>query len=137
MPITLTSFAEISGRPPAASLRLALCTLGSGFGPESCIVFYASQPGAMVDLAADLSYLLCLRRTVSAPHTNGGDHRSGDEDVSAVALDVDLPPSRSCRGSPAWLSTGPSTARLGSCSAEVIFPTMPRPPCVTPPRPLT
>lgn len=91
-PITLTSFAAISGGSPAASLRLALSALGPRFDPESRIVFYANRPGALVDLAADFDYLLRLSRPASTPRSIGGDDRSGDAGVPPVALDVDLPP---------------------------------------------
>lgn len=69
-PITLTAFA-LGGRRPVASLRLALPSLGPGFGPASQIMFYAGTPGTFVDLAADLAHL---------------------DERPSVALDVELPP---------------------------------------------
>jgi hypothetical protein len=80
-PITLTEFSIVDGERPATSLRLNLSTQGSGFDPDSQIVLYAANPGAFVDLAADIDYL----------HRQGhpGD---GDGPRRAVALDIDLPP---------------------------------------------
>jgi hypothetical protein len=80
-PITLTEFSVLDGERPATSLRLNLSTQGSGFDPDSQIVLYAANPGAFVDLAADIDYL----------------HRQGEPDDGhgprpAVALDIDLPP---------------------------------------------
>jgi hypothetical protein len=42
-----------------ASLQLPLSALGP-YSPEAAITFYAATPGALVDLAADLSYALRL-----------------------------------------------------------------------------
>jgi hypothetical protein len=79
-PITLTAFAAIDGERPTTSLRLYLSSQGTGFDPDSQIVFYASNPGAFVDLAADSEYLDRQRAV------DGDGHRP------AVALDIDLPP---------------------------------------------
>jgi len=80
-PITLTEFSVVDGERPATSLRLNLSNQGSGVDPDSQIVLYAANPGAFVDLAADIDYL----------HRQGhpGD---GYGSRPAVALDIDLPP---------------------------------------------
>jgi len=79
-PVTLTSFAAAGRGSPVTSLRVALPALGPGFDPDSRIVFYAGRPGALVDLAADLSYLHSRRRPADSP------------DAPPVVLDDDLPP---------------------------------------------
>ena len=80
-PITLTAFSVDEGARAATSLRLNLAGQGPGFDPDSEIVFYAGTPGAFVDLAADIEYLLRQGQPV-----DGDGHRP------AVALDTDLPP---------------------------------------------
>jgi hypothetical protein len=79
-PVTLTSFARKGDVAPVTSLRLALTTLGPGFDPDSRIVLYAGQAGALVDLAADLDYLHRRRGPMDVP------------DRPPVVLDGDLPP---------------------------------------------
>lgn len=71
-PVTLTAFTSPDGVPVATSLRISLSVLGDGFAAPSRVIFYATTPGAFVDLAADLAYALT--------RTDG------------LALDVDLPP---------------------------------------------
>ena len=82
-PVTLTAFLPPqAGESIATSLRLPLAALASGFDPESRIVFYATAPGALVDLAADFAYALDL----PAVTTGALDGQR------SIALDVDLPP---------------------------------------------
>ena len=79
-PVTLTSFGATDGASPVTSLGLAVSTLGPAFDPDSRIVFYAGRPGALVDLAAELSYLHRRSRPAARP------------DRPPVVLDGDLPP---------------------------------------------
>lgn len=88
-PVTLAVFGDIDGQRPATSLRLALSDLDPVFDPQSRIVFYASRPGALVDLAADLDYLQRQRGPAVAGHAVVGRR---DARRPTVRLDVDLPP---------------------------------------------
>ena len=71
-PITLTEFSVLDGERPATSLRLNLSTQGSGFDPDSQIVLYAANPGAFVDLAADIDYLHRHGQRSRWPRTSAG-----------------------------------------------------------------
>jgi hypothetical protein len=88
-PVTLTAFGGIHGARPTTSFRLVLSSMGPGFDPESRIVFYASTPGAFVDLAADLAYLQRVRGLEDTGYAAEGNRRGRRP---AVALDADLPP---------------------------------------------
>jgi hypothetical protein len=88
-PVTLTAFGDIDGVRPATSVRMALSGTGPGFDPESRIVLYASQPGAFVDLAADLAYLQ-RRQAADGAAVAADASRNGHQ--PSVALDADLPP---------------------------------------------
>jgi hypothetical protein len=79
-PVTLTAHEPQDGRTAAASLRWATAH-GSPL-EETSLTLYAHHPGAFVDLAADLQYL------IEGPH-HLHDQR-GFEDL--VRLDRDLPP---------------------------------------------
>ena len=77
-PVSLTAFV-----PPqdvdsiTTSLRVGFAALGPGFDGGSSVVFYASTPGAFVDLAADFGYAL---------------------DTQLLVLDADLPPPTTISG---------------------------------------
>ena len=76
-PITLTAFEPLAdGATVASSLELSLTVL-AGAAPSSVLVLYATRPGAFVDLAADLGYVL-------PDHAGVGGH---------LRLDAGLPPS--------------------------------------------
>ena len=73
-PVTLTSFLPAAdGDEIATSLRLPLVTVSSDVDSQSRVIFYATTPGAFVDLAADLGHVLRV----------------------AIVLDADLPPQTS------------------------------------------
>lgn len=102
-PVVLTAFAAdpgaasgqeridgTTGRDPIlTSLRLPLRLVHAGFEDGSQIVFYASRPGAFVDLAADLSY------TLSPPTP---ERSSGPDEGPVIVLDADLPPNSRTSG---------------------------------------
>ena len=75
LPVTLDATPlTTEGDPAATSLGVPLPLLSPAFQPGGRVVFYSTVPGALVDLAADLTRL--LGRT---------------EGAAAVELDVDLP----------------------------------------------
>lgn len=79
-PITLTDLLPAGTDGAAlASLRVPLSLIGPDHDGGSRVVFYAGTPGAFVDLAADLSYV--LEATTS---------RDG-ETSRRLVLDADLP----------------------------------------------
>lgn len=57
-PVILSSFLPGAEGKIATSLRLSLAGLSAGFDSRSQVIFYATTPGAFVDLAADLGYAL-------------------------------------------------------------------------------
>ena len=79
-PVTLTAFHSSDGQ--AAGTSLWWTTPHPGTHQETSLTLYAHHPGAFVDLAADLGYLLRSR-----PHLTDG-WRAED----LVRLDRDLPP---------------------------------------------
>jgi hypothetical protein len=84
-PVVLAAFADDGhDGAVATSLRVPLALLDSGFAAESRIVFYASTPGAFVDLAADLEFALSLGASTPVPGKNST--------LSAIRLDADPPP---------------------------------------------
>jgi len=96
-PVTLTDLlpAESDGRV-LTSLRLPLVLLGPDHDGGSRVTFYASIPGAFVDLAADLGYAL---ETSVTTVPDGQDHAGSDldgqtaahpEDQLGLLLDGDL-----------------------------------------------
>ena len=99
-PVVLTAFAEFDGTV-ATSLRLPLSLLNPVLEVPSQVVFYARTPGALVDLAADLTYALRgAGATDGAPsdgHVGIGLRRI-DGHRSAIVLDADLPPSTRVSG---------------------------------------
>ena len=80
-PVALTLMPPGAGAA-RASLRLVLTPLDVRLDPSSHIIWYATAPGAFVDLAADLSYALTLPL-----RTDGVD----DHDGASVVVDGDLP----------------------------------------------
>lgn len=91
-PVSLTSFPPTAdGEEIATSLRLALVALSSGFDSQSRVIFYATVPGAFVDLAADLGHALRLPTLLPGDrtaHPGGG----GNGTAGLIVLDADLPP---------------------------------------------
>ncbi len=58
---------------------------------DSRIVFYAATPGALVDLAADLSHALGVP-TITGRVSDGGEPADVAGHDAAIRLDDDLPP---------------------------------------------
>jgi hypothetical protein len=89
-PVTLTEYSD-EDVPAATSLRLDLALVLTGLDRRSSIVFYAAAPGALVDLAADLGYVLGVAGPGAAfPHSTGTAAYEGER--VAIELDGDLPP---------------------------------------------
>ena len=83
-PVTLTELIpQQTDGAVTTSLRVPLSLLGPGHDEGSRIIFYASTPGAFVDLAADLGYVL-----KAAVRT---DHLDGDRAASDAAPYAELP----------------------------------------------
>jgi hypothetical protein len=83
-PVTLTELIpQQTDGAVTTSLRVPLSLLGPGHDEGSRIIFYASTPGAFVDLAADLGYVL-----KAAVRT---DHLDGDGAASDAAPYAELP----------------------------------------------
>ena len=102
-PVTLTAFADghdADGHeiPVGTSLRLPLALVSPVVDPESRVVFFALNPGAFTDLAADLSYALGVTPVDQASQAADGDgHRDNggarlDGHRRSIELDADLPP---------------------------------------------
>jgi hypothetical protein len=94
-PVTLTELIpQQTDGAVTTSLRVPLSLLGPGHDEGSRIIFYASTPGAFVDLAADLGYV--LKAAVRTDHLDGDGAASdaapyGELPISLV-LDGDLSP---------------------------------------------
>jgi hypothetical protein len=102
-PVTLIAFADghdADGHdvPVGTSLRLPLALVSPVVDPDSRVVFFAVTPGALTDLAADLSYALGgIPVDQASPAVDGVDQRGKRADGlrRTIELDVDLqPPSR-------------------------------------------
>ena len=100
-PVRVTAFLPPEdGESITASLRIPVSSLVPRSDPESRIVFYAATPGAFVDLAADLDYL--LRTQVGSPdapeppapsgHVDGQSPSTRADGHRPMSLDSDLPP---------------------------------------------
>jgi hypothetical protein len=100
-PVTLTELIpQQTDGAVTTSLRVPLGLLGPGHDEGSRIIFYASTPGAFVDLAADLGYV--LKAAVRTDHLDG-DGAASDaapyaEPPRSLALDGDLPPNLEASG---------------------------------------
>jgi hypothetical protein len=101
-PITLTAFtdghdADGNDLPAGTSLRLPLALVSPAVDHGSRVVFFAVTPGAFIDLAADLSYVLGrIPVNQASPPVDGDDHRDHggaglDGHRRAIELDADLP----------------------------------------------
>jgi hypothetical protein len=94
-PVTLTVFTDGHDVPVGTSLRLPLGLVSRTVDGESRVVFYAGIPGALTDLAADLSHALG-GITVEQPSiaADDADRRGprGDGHRRVIELDADLPP---------------------------------------------
>lgn len=100
-PVVLTVH-RTAGRPPdpddvpfaVTSCRVPLSLVDANLEPGSQVVVYATTPGALVDLAADLSYALADHSGEVSTGLRPGRPDSLDDSDHAptVGLDLDLPP---------------------------------------------
>ncbi|HEY6812133.1 MAG TPA: ANTAR domain-containing protein [Propionibacteriaceae bacterium] len=93
-PVILSAFTDGQDGPVGTSLRLPLGLVSSVDG-DSRVVFFAGNPGAFTDLAADLSHALGgIPVEQSSPAADGMDLDGTDVDGhrKVIELDVDLPP---------------------------------------------
>ena len=98
-PVVLTVHRTV-GRPPdpgsvppaVTSCQVPLGLVNASFEPESRVVVYATTPGALVDLAADLSYALADHPGGTSTGCPGRPGSVGGTDhAPTIALDLDLP----------------------------------------------
>jgi hypothetical protein len=92
-PVTLTELIpQQTDGAVTTSLQVPLSLLGPGHDEGSRIIFYASTPGAFVDLAADLGYV--LKAAVRTDHLDGAasDAAPYAELPISLVLDGDLSP---------------------------------------------
>jgi hypothetical protein len=87
-PVSLTAWREPGAPAPATSLQIPLPLLFRST-PGSSLTLYAAVPGALVDLAADLSFALDQPLTALAldrhlPHPNPHSHISGLTEFSHI-----------------------------------------------------
>jgi len=100
-PVGLTDLlpAETDGAA-MTSLRMPLGLLGPEHDGGSRVIFYAGTPGAFVDLAADLGYV--LKAAVRTDHLDGdgaaSDAAAYAEAPFGLVLDGDLPPNVEASG---------------------------------------
>jgi hypothetical protein len=94
-PVTLTAFTDGPDVPVTTSLRLLLGLVSRMVDGESRVVFFAGNPGALTDLAADLSHALGGVPVDGRSSTaNNKDHHATHVDGHrrVIELDADLPP---------------------------------------------
>jgi hypothetical protein len=107
-PLTLTSFLPTADGDITTSMRLPFTALAPGFDLQSRVIFYATTPGAFVDLAADLAHALHTPTVLAAQGPDrtgrpdargqsgdsrpGGKQQSDGERAGVIVLDADLPP---------------------------------------------
>ena len=94
-PVTLTAFTDDHDVPVRTSLRLPLGLVSRMVDGESRVVFFAGNPGAFTDLAADLSHALGGIPVDGRSSTaNNKDHHATHVDGHrrVIELDADLPP---------------------------------------------
>jgi hypothetical protein len=94
-PVTLTELIpQQTDGAVTTSLRVPLSLLGPEHHESSRIIFYASTPGAFVDLAADLGYV--LKAAVRTDHLDGhgaaSDATTYAQPPLSLVLDGDLSP---------------------------------------------
>lgn len=85
------------------SLRVPLIAVDAGYHPDSCVIFYAGTPGALVDMAADLAYVLKTPIHITKNNHSGSDgdgrtepgHLQGSP---SLVLDADVPAPRFASG---------------------------------------
>jgi hypothetical protein len=85
------------------SLRVPLIAVDADYHPDSRVIFYAGTPGALVDLAADLAYVLKTSMHTTKINHSGpdGDGRAEAGDLQAspsLVLDADVPAPRFASG---------------------------------------
>jgi hypothetical protein len=93
-PVTLTAFSDGHNVAVRTSLRLPLTLVSQAFEPESRVVFFAVTPGALTDLAADLSHALGgvpVEQQSPAAYSADRGKTCVDSQPNAIALDSDPP----------------------------------------------
>jgi hypothetical protein len=94
-PVTLTAFDDGHDAPVGTSLRLPLGLVSRLVDGESRVVFFAGNPGAFTDLAADLSHALGgIPVNGRSSTANNADHHGTrlDGHRRVIEIDADLPP---------------------------------------------
>jgi hypothetical protein len=102
-PVTMTDMVPVEADGVVlTSLRVPLTAMDSAYNPDSRVIFYAGKPGALVDLAADLAYVLKTSvLTKSDQLDSNGDGRAQPGRVQTgrvLVLDADVPAARTASG---------------------------------------
>ena len=102
-PVTMTDMVPVEADGVVlTSLRVPLIAMDSAYHPDSRVTFYAGKPGALVDMAADLAYVLKTSvLTKSDQLVSDGDGRAQPGHLQAgrvLVLDADVPAARPASG---------------------------------------
>ncbi len=102
-PVILTEMVPVEADGVVlTSLRVPLIAVDGDYDPDSRVIFYAGMPGALVDMAADLAYVLKTSvLTQSGQFTSDGDGRAQPGHLEAgrvLVLDADVPAARPASG---------------------------------------
>jgi hypothetical protein len=102
-PVTMTDMVPVQADGVVlTSLRVPLLAVDSAYDPDSRVIFYAGRRGALVDLAADLAYVLTTSvLTRSDPLVSNGDGRAQRGHLQTgrvLVLDADVPAAGAASG---------------------------------------
>jgi hypothetical protein len=102
-PVTMTDMVPVGADGVVlTSLRVPLIAVESAYDPDSRVIFYAGKPGALVDLAADLAYVLktsALTKSEQLVWNGDGRAQPGHLQTGRVlVLDADVPAARAASG---------------------------------------
>ena len=102
-PVTLTDMVLVEAHGVVlTSLRVPLVAVDADYDPGSQVIFYAGKPGALVDMAADLAYVLKTSvLTARDQFGSYGDGRVRPGHLQAgrvLVLDGDVPAAKAASG---------------------------------------
>jgi hypothetical protein len=102
-PVTMTDMVPVEADGVVlTSLRVPLIAVDSAYDPDSRVIFYAGKRGALVDLAADLAYVLKTSvLTKSDQFVSNGDGRAQPGHLQTgwvLVLDADISAARAASG---------------------------------------
>jgi hypothetical protein len=102
-PVTMTDMVAVEADGIVlTSLRVPLIAVDSAYDPDSRVIFYAAKRGALVDMAADLAFVLKTSvLTKSHQLVSNGDARAQPGHLQTgrvLVLDADVPAARAASG---------------------------------------